>query len=322
MLHALALSATAFEFQLELDQEPLILVEGGMETPMFPSEMQGLVDMVDRLQTEAHRQDSRRPYNPCELDQAKTKCRDAACLKRYAGKGLSDSCATFLSAASQPMPSPEALPQDQGMFSYSYTDMNGKVHTESGKLSSAEGKRMQSEMQSMLDFVIPGFGSIFEEPEPPKPKPQRAPEPPRSSGHPCGQELTMCSEELSGSTDRDDLQRCLIAHYKMLSADCKCFMHQMMGDELEKQIPGYQAPAQPRMRTVAVMETDVAMPGEQPRRHRLTCALFMMMFFVSFILILRRLFSCCCAPKPKHVAFVPPEVGITVAPLVITKEMK
>merc|ERR1719421_1402480 len=55
-----------------------------------------------------------------------------------------------------------------------------------------------------------------------------------TSSHPCDAEVTKCTGELNGVTSRDAIQQCLVAHYAQLSSGCKCFLHQTMGEELEK----------------------------------------------------------------------------------------
>ena len=158
------------------------------------------------------------------------------------------------------------------------------------------------------------------------------------SSHPCDAEVTKCTGELNGVTSRDAIQQCLVAHYAQLSSGCKCFLHQTMGEELEKSAAAAKSSAEPRVPAVAIAEGRVTgslvLVHERPPpfaveyayqhsgHHRFTCALFMMLFFLSLYLVVRRVVSLCCAtPKPRFAAVVPPQqrVQLSVEPLVAAK---
>lgn len=287
------------------------------------------MSMVDQMSQSGI--EIRRPTNPCETDMQRTRCLDAACLKSHV-QSLSPSCSAFLIKTSMTArPSPSPLPQATSFFSYSYTGKDGEMHTESGKMNTKEGKEIEGEMMNMMEAIMPSFGALFGLEEP-TPQPRRA-EPrqaPKSLGapssHPCEWEVQSCAQELNGVTAREPLQQCLVKHYAELTAECKCFLHQVMGPELEKQVPAVKAVEEQRIRTVAVIERLQA-PAEAPmgRDHRLTCALFMGILMVSTVLVVRRLLLCCCTTKLKNVAFVPPDQGtvkMSIEPLVASKEIK
>ena len=81
----------------------------------------------------------------------------------------------------------------------------GKMHTDSGRLSSAQGRKIEGEMESMMDEIFPGFGALFGLSEPP-PRAAPPPRPQDKSQHACAAELTECSELLGGDIQDDDLK--------------------------------------------------------------------------------------------------------------------
>merc|ERR1740130_1448583 len=254
-----------------------------------------------------------RMQNPCTNDQVRLNCGpDAACLK----------------ARLSPSPAPM-----EGFYSQAFLGQDGQMYIEEGQLSAREGKIFQGEMQGVLDMFMSGFFG--------QPQPRFAPSPqPSTSAHPCEAEVTKCKSELNGVSSRGPMQECLVAHYAQLSSGCKCFLHQVMGEELEQEAPAAKSSADPRVPAVAIAEgrvtgslvflreaggSDEPPPPfaeyghPPPGHHRFTCALFMMLFFLSGFLVLRRVFSMCCAPrKPRFAAVVPPQqrVQLSVEPLV------
>lgn len=334
MLFALALGAAAFEVEFQLGGEPVYLVESDVPQleSFFPAGMSELMGMVDRMQQQ-QRQQFRAPHNPCQEDQVRHGCRDAACLKAHLEQ-LAPACAMFLlKAQPSPSPVPAAMPAARGFFQHTFLGEDGKMHSESGRLSSAEGRKIEGEMQGMMDLVMSEFFGAEPPPQQqPRPRPTPAPRP----SHPCASEVNLCKEELGQKdTGRGPILECLVAHYAQLGSDCKCFLHQQMGDELEAKVgPANKASAEPRVRAVPLsgrephhrdplfVLDDDDFSARPPPGHRLTCALFMMVFFMSVFLLLRRLCACCAPPKPRFAAVVPPQqpVKMTVEPLVIRKE--
>lgn len=274
---------------------------------------------------------------PARQDQVRFLCGpDAACLKAHLSQ-LSPSCAMFLlksteQARPSPEPSPEPMAQVRDFYLQTRLGEDGQMYTQEGSLSPREGKALQGEMQGMLDLVMSEF---FGQP-PPQPR-VASPSRPSTSSHPCDAEVTKCTGELNGVTARDAIQRCLVAHYAQLSSGCKCFLHQTMGEELEKSATTAKSSADPRVPAVAIAEgrvTGSLVLEESPPsfaveyayphsgHHRFTCALFMMLFFLSLFLVVRRVVSLCCAtPKPRFAAVVPPQqrVQLSVEPLVAAK---
>ena len=205
---------------------------------------------------------------------------------------------------------------------------DGQTYIQEGRLSPREGKALQGEMQGMLDLVMSEFFGQ------PPPQPRVASPSTSTSSHPCDAEVTKCTGELNGVTSRDAIQQCLVAHYAQLSSGCKCFLHQTMGEELEKSAAAAKSSADPRVPAVAISEgrlTGTLVLEESPPpfaveyayphsgHHRFTCALFMMLFFLSLFLVVRRVVTLCCAtPKPRFAAVVPPQqrVQLSVEPLV------
>ena len=336
MISVLALAAAA---QLEVDVEfggagePIYIVD---EAPSaFPTGLSELMYMVDQMQR------MEQPYqmmqNPCTTDQVRFLCGpDAACLKAHLSE-LSPSCAMFLLKSTErarpsPEPSPEPMVQVSGFYSQARLGEDGQMYIQEGSLSPREGKALQGEMQGMLDLVMSEF---FGQP-PPQPR-VASPSRPSTSSHPCDAEVTKCTGELNGVTSRDAIQQCLVAHYAQLSSGCKCFLHQTMGEELEKSAAAAKSSADPRVPAVAISEgrltgtlvleespppfaIEYAYP--HPGHHRFTCALFMMLFFLSLFLVVRRVVTLCCAtPKPRFAAVVPPQqrVQLSVEPLVAAK---
>lgn len=244
---------------------------------------------------------SPQPTHPCERDLAVTRCRDAACLKSRS-QGLSTPCATFLLGQEvAPSPSPEPVAAELDM---SFVGDDG----------------MPDEMKSMLEMVLPGFGALFGEPTP-QPRVQK---PAATNTHPCAEELQMCSDALEGTTEREPLQQCLVAHYAQLNANCKCMLHQVMGDELEAQVPAAaKAVEQPSVYAVEVTAVSMSDP-EHARMHRVACPFFMGILMFSTFVLLRRLCFGCAPPPTKNVAFVPPEASlkplVMVQPVVVSKE--
>lgn len=311
MLALAAACVNAFEVELTTGgSEPIFFLDESAPSSFFSQDVDDLMEMVSRMGSPMPT--ARKPTNPCEQDQQLTGCGDAACLKSHF-ESLSPTCAMFLLQGIQASPSP--APKSSGFFSYSYTDSAGKVHTDSGRLSSAQGRKIEGEMESMMDEIFPGFGALFGLSEPP-PRAAPPPRPQDKSQHACAAELTECSELLGGVTATAPLQQCLVQNYNALNPDCKCFLHQLMGEELEKQVPSLQKAEVPRVRTVAVIEGTVEMDAP---RHGPVCALFMFLVILTTVLVIRRIIWSCCAPRPKNIAFVPPEqtvVKMTVEPLV------
>ena len=274
---------------------------------------------------------------PARQDQVRFLCGpDAACLKAHLSE-LSPSCAMFLLKSTErarpsPEPSPEPMVQVSGFYSQARLGEDGQMYIQEGSLSPREGKALQGEMQGMLDLVMSEF---FGQP-PPQPR-VASPSRPSTSSHPCDAEVTKCTGELNGVTSRDAIQQCLVAHYAQLSSGCKCFLHQTMGEELEKSAAAAKSSADPRVPAVAISEgrvTGTLVLEESPPpfaveyayphsgHHRFTCALFMMLFFLSLFLVVRRVVTLCCAtPKPRFAAVVPPQqrVQLSVEPLVAAK---
>ena len=274
---------------------------------------------------------------PARQDQVRFLCGpDAACLKAHLSE-LSPSCAMFLLKSTErarpsPEPSPEPMVQVSGFYSQARLGEDGQMYIQEGSLSPREGKALQGEMQGMLDLVMSEF---FGQP-PPQPR-VAFPSRPSTSSHPCDAEVTKCTGELNGVTSRDAIQQCLVAHYAQLSSGCKCFLHQTMGEELEKSAAAAKSSADPRVPAVAISEgrlTGTLVLEESPPpfaveyayphsgHHRFTCALFMMLFFLSLFLVVRRVVALCCAtPKPRFAAVVPPQqrVQLSVEPLVAAK---
>jgi len=322
MMFALVLSATAFEVEVEFGGEPgqLFVVDEPMpqETFVVPG-LSGLFGMVERLQQEQslQMQQMRRstPTHPCENDQLRFRCvgdsATVACLKAHM-EGLSPSCTSFLlSAGPEPSPSPMAV----GTFVHSYTDPNGVMHTEAGRMNAREDRKAAGELERMMeDFMPEIFAGFFD-----KTKRQEtrqvvslvAPERKPTNAHPCEKEVNQCKAELGHVTARDPIQQCLVSHYAQLSSDCKCFLHQL----LPTPVPSMRTVATVQGRLDPLFEHDE--PADKPS-HKFTCALFMTMFVISVWFMLYRVCHCCCAPKPKFTAVVPPTqpVKMSVEPLV------
>merc|ERR1719421_58284 len=238
--------------------------------------------------------------NPCTTDQVRFLCGpDAACLKAHLSE-LSPSCAMFLLKSTErarpsPEPSPEPMAQVSGFYSQARMGEDGQMYIQEGRLSPREGKALQGEMQGMLDLVMSEFFGQ------PPPQPRVASPSTSTSSHPCDAEVTKCTGELNGVTSRDAIQQCLVAHYAQLSSGCKCFLHQTMGEELEKSAAAAKSSADPRVPAVAISEG------------RLTGTL---------VLVVSRVVTLCCAtPKPRFAAVVPPQqrVQLSVEPLVAAK---
>ena len=276
---------------------------------------------------------------PARQDQVRFLCGpDAACLKAHLSE-LSPSCAMFLLKSTErarpsPEPSPEPMAQVSGFYSQTRMGEDGQIYIQEGSLSPREGKALQGEMQGMLDLVMSEFFGQ------PAPQPRVAPPSrPSTSSHPCDAEVTKCTGELNTGkpVTRDAIQQCLVAHYAQLSSGCKCFLHQTMGEELEKTAAAAKSSADARVPAVAISEgrlTGTLVLEESPPpyaveyayphsgHHRVTCALFMMLFFLSLFLVVRRVVTLCCAtPKPRFAAVVPPQqrVQLSVEPLVAAK---
>jgi len=326
MIFTLSLAAaTQFEIEFVGGAEPIYL----MEEPqgVFPSGLNELIGMVEQMQS-SQQQQYHMLQNPCSNDQARLSCGpDVACLKAHF-KLLAPSCATFLLKNTEARPSPSPAPMVSGFYSETYLGQDGQTHTEEGRLSSREGKKLQGEMSKFMDVFLSDFLGELQPPIQAVRQPQAAPAPTPSKGsHPCEDEVSHCKEELNGVTTRAPMQQCLVKHYAHLSSECKCFLHQVMGEELERAVPAAKSSSEPRVRSVVVPEGSATGGGLvflretgplPPGHHRITCALFMMLFFLSVALVLRRLCFCCVDPKPRFAAVVPPQqrVQMTVEPLV------
>jgi len=340
MISVLALSAVAqldgplLQFGDVGEPSPIYIVDEPQS--VFPTGLNELMGMIEQMQL-SQQQPYQMVQNPCTNDQVRLQCGpDAACLKAHLSQ-LSPPCAMFLlKSTEEARPSPSPRPMEaEGFYSQAFLGQDGQMYIEEGQLSPREGKVFQGEMQGVMETLMSGF---FGQPQP---QPRFAPSPrPSTSAHPCEAEVTKCKSELNGVTSREPMQECLVAHYAQLSSGCKCFLHQVMGEELEQVAPAAKSSADPGVPTVAVAEgrvtgslvflreaggSDQAPPQfaeyghPPPGHHRLTCALFMMLFFLSVFLVLRRVFSMCCAtPKPRFAAVVPPQqrVQLSVEPLV------
>jgi hypothetical protein len=332
-MFALVLSATAFEVEVEFGGAPgqlFVVDEPVSQEAVFPG-LSGLFGMVEQLQQEQMQQmqQMRRPTptHPCENDQMRFRCvgesATVACLKNHKEQ-LSPSCSSYLLAAAEPVPSPS--PEAGGTFATMYTDQNGVLRTATGSMNSREGRKVVGELEQMMEEFMPEiFAGFFDEPKRQQTRQVAVPAPTvrkPTNAHPCEKEVNQCKAELNDVTARGPIQECLISHYSQLSSDCKCFLHQVMGGELEKVVPAAKSTTAPRMRTVATLQgRAVPLFEEEPVRkpsHKLTCALFMSMFVISLWLVLYRVCHCCCAPKPKFAAVVPPTqpVKMSVEPLV------
>jgi len=337
MLSVLALSAAA-QIEVELQfggvGEPIYIVDEPQS--VFPTGLNELMGMVEQMQL-SQQQPYQMMQNPCTNDQVRFGCGpDAACLKAHLSQ-LSPSCAMFLlKSTTEARPSPSPAPMEAvGFYSSSYLGQDGQMYLEEGQISPREGKMFRGEMQGVMDLVMSEF---FGQPQP---QPRSAPSPrPSTSAHPCDAEVTKCKDQLNGVTLRVPMQKCLVENYEKLSSGCKCFLHQVMGQELEQAVPAAKSSADPRVPAVAIAEgrlsgslvflreagnDDVPPPfavengHPPPGHHRFTCALFMTLFFLSVFLVLRRVISMCCAPaKPRFAAVVPPQqrVQLSVEPLV------
>jgi len=348
MIFALVVSAAA---QLEVDivvggVEPIYIVDEPQS--VFPTGLNELMGMVEQMQQSQQQQQQQfsMMQNPCANDQVRLRCGpDAACLKAHLPL-LAPSCAMFLiKNTEQARPSPSPAPLASGVYSEAYLDQDGQIHIEETQLSPREGKMIQGEMRGMMDLVMSEF---FGQPQP---QPRSAPVPrPSTIPHPCEAEVAACKRELNGDTSRTPMQQCLVAHYAQLTSGCKCFLHQVMGEELEQAVGTAKSSAEPRMPAVTIAEgrgtithaavfdtepppyyrttphpplsiyddtNDGFYSRPPPGHHRMTCALFMMLFFMSIALALRRLCFCCATPKPRFTAVVPPQqpVQMTIEPL-------
>ena len=266
---------------------------------------------------------------PARQDQVRFLCGpDAACLKAHLSE-LSPSCAMFLlKSTERARPSPEPMALVSGFYSQARMGEDGQTYIQEGRLSPREGKALQGEMQGVLDLVMSEFFGQ------PPPQPRVVSPSPSTSSHPCDAEVTKCTGELNGVTSRDAIQQCLVAHYAQLSSGCKCFLHQTMGEELEKSAAAAKSSADPRVPAVAISEGRLTKKLDavglyydedaflHRGHHRFTCALFMMLLFLSLFLVVRRVVTLCCAtPKPRFAAVVPPQqrVQLSVEPLVAAK---
>jgi len=324
MLSVLAVgTAASFEVQLQLGGgQPVYVMENDASMQGFFPGMGQLMSMVNQMQQQ-QRQQYRTPQNPCQNDQIRTSCQDSACLKTHLEQ-LSPACAMFLLKTQEAQPSPSPAPvYSSGVFSHTYMGQDGHMHTDSGRLGSAAGRKVQGEMQGMVDLVM---SELFGSPQPQQVSPP--PPAPTSSGHPCEAEVNHCKQQLNGVTARGPMLQCLVANFTQLTADCKCFLHQVMGDELEQKVAPAKSSTDPQVRTVAytaaqpapiLLESEVVVVSK-PVGHRLTCALFMMIFFLSVFMLLRRLCYCCTQKKPRFAAVVPPQqtVKMSIEPLVAT----
>jgi hypothetical protein len=308
--------------------EPIYIVDEPQS--VFPSGLNELMSMVERMQPHPPQQ-FQMVQNPCSNDQVRLRCGpDAACLKAHLSQ-LAPSCASLLlKNTEEARPSPSPAPMASGFYSETHLGQDGQVHTETGTLSSRDGQKLQGEMQNMMDRVMSEF---FGQP-PVLRKPLAAPPPRPSQGaHPCEDGVRMCKQELNGVNTHASMQQCLVKRYAQLSSECKCFLHQVMGEELERAVPAAKSSSELRVPAVVFAEGHVKGslgaepfmmlrhekgPPAPPGHHRITCALFMMLFFLSVALVLRRLCFCCVTPKPRFAAVVPPQqpVQMTIEPLV------
>jgi hypothetical protein len=342
MMLALALSAAAFDIEVQFGGEPsqlFVVDEAVSEVPFSMPGLPDLFNMVEQMQMQQMQQMQRAsrptPTHPCENDQVRFRCvgesATVGCLKAHM-RELSTGCSNYLlkMAEPEPSPSPAAI---TGSVARIFTDQNGQLRVENGAMNSREARKVAGEFELMMEEFMPEmFAGFFNEPMRQQPRQAAPPARKPTNTHPCEREVNQCNAELqtpatgrlSSQPGRGEIQQCLISHYEQLSADCKCFLHQVMGDELEKAVPAAKSNAAPRMRTVDtpvyrngayfLYETE---PIHKPS-HKLTCALFMTMFAISVGLVLYRMCYCCCAPKPKFAAVVPPmqPVKMSIEPLV------
>jgi len=289
------------------------------------------------------------PTHPCKEDIVRLKCTDTACLKR-AAEDLAPACAAYLLGAPQPSPEPAPARRPQptgfltmsrpmqpmGYFSLSTTGSDGEVHRFGGDISRLIGSPMMVPRSAILSqrpaaptpagrpsaMTVPAglhelLGSVF------PPELVRAlttgldaaelaivdddADEPR---HPCAQEVALCTRE-THSSGREAIQACLIRHVEQLSAECKCFVHHIAGDQL--QTAARQSAAAPTVRVVAAeprVAITVAPVAESvsPRVHSLSCLfIFTFIFLVTFMLVRTCIVLCCCTPVKRHVVVVPPE---------------
>lgn len=164
----------------------------------------------------------------------------------------------------------------EGFFQISSSDGEGHTEVMTGPLSAMSGSSLLPPELAQMMEMMPDFSSLFDglspvaeetetrprAPNMPKvaaPKTfrgQDAPEQVRyptasigddpadvaaarkatTSSHPCAEEIFSC-RMATGSSATADIKQCLLANFEQLSANCKCFVHQVEGEKVERALP-------------------------------------------------------------------------------------
>jgi hypothetical protein len=135
------------------------------------------------------------------------------------------------------------------------------------------------------------------------------------STHPCASEILAC-KSYSDETSSDYVRTCLLSNFERLSSKCKCFVHQVEGeDAIQRALPiAVKAADIPRLNSITIIDA----PDGPIVRHGAPCFLTIAVILILFSIVLRRIIFCCTAARrPRFAVVVPPEQAVikTIEPL-------
>lgn len=316
---ALLLSAAALA-EITVSLESPLVMQMEMEMPTdLSAQLNGMLAQLERMQMP---RPVRVPANPCEQDQRRLRCNDAACLRR-AADGLAPACAAFLLGEPEPSPAPllggRGRGAPSGFFSVISSNSNGEVRRASGPLMG--GMAMLPEAAAMRELMMPpslaavlppeirallgdvallgdagvrgstmreammgmGGGMLQQQNQ----EEDEDEEQEEVAQHPCAAEINACVR-VTGARDHDTIKECLHEHLSMLSSHCKCFVQQhhsfvQQGTDSRSQAPAHATPLSTRS-APAVVVVDAAAPFAPPPIHPLH-RLSCLLFFTALFLL-------------------------------------
>ena len=161
--------------------------------------------------------------------------------------------------------------------------------------------------------------------------------------HPCAREIGTCQRGAAVPTGREGLEQCLIEHFEQLSAECKCFVHHVVGSRPATAAAAIAKPpvvaakqavasAKPVVVSVSLSKPKPAaardgavelmlVRGTPPSvaelhpLHRLSCLfIFSAILLISIMLGRACVLACCTSRAPaRRVVLVPPEQAVITA---------
>lgn len=312
-----------------------------IELPFFPNSAEpqmidlansGLEELTALIEAGLRSPAPRPPVNPCASDQESLHCSSASCLKQHFDQ-LSESCRDFLRGPA-PSPGPQVIRTVESEAVGGF-DLNREGYHFSGTVPI----EMELPMNGLFSLLPPEIVDLFLGGAVTASTPARSSQ--TASSHPCKAEVNHCSKKF-GSKSHDDHLNCLVSMYEKLSPSCKCFLHEVMGEDevIRKAMPAKLQPAEsPKISTTSIESDEIQVAGlkfvrlapsdpmpppmmpTMPPMHHFWCMFLMLALMLVMVQLLRRCVLCCCVHEsPRFAAVVPPQQTAikTVQPLLVS----